>query len=308
MAVKPLLAGIDAGGTTFKLGLADDAGALLVRDRVETGAPAETIAAASQRLRELAEDLGGSIKAVGIASFGPVDVDPNSSSYGTILNTPKEGWSQTPLAAGLRNELDVPATLDTDVNAALLAEREFGAAQNTKRAAYVTIGTGVGVGLYTGSDFAGRPYHPELGHIRVERHPEDQNFEGVCAIHGACLEGLVSAPALIERYGRLEGLGRDHTCWDMAGWYLAQLSIVIMLGWRVERVVLGGGVMNADALLPAARRQYTDLMAGYLSPEECDAERVIQCAALGDDAGIVGAILLAGRGRRRRPISLLRPR
>lgn len=295
MRNKRLFAGIDAGGTTFKLGVADKAGTLLDTARVPTTLPAETIAAAAATLTSMAQAAGGEISAVGLASFGPVDVDPASPDYGSILNTPKAGWSGAPLRCAVANALGVPVVLDTDVNAALLAEMAVGAAQSVDRAAYITIGTGVGVGVRINDQFAGRPFHPELGHIRVERHAEDAHHDGVCAIHGGCLEGLLSAPALMSRYGALASLPADHVCWRIAGFYVAQLCLTLSLGWRVERIVLGGGVMNAAALLHQSRVQYGTLMRGYLSGIESAPEELIARAGLGDDAGLWGAIMLAQR-------------
>lgn len=293
MTTGRLIGGVDAGGTTFKLGVADNFGVLLEKARIPTTSPEETIEAAAAALRELARSAGGEIAALGIASFGPVDVDPASPSYGSILTTPKVGWSGAPLRSALAAALGVPAILDTDVNAALLAEMAAGAAQRIDRAAYVTIGTGVGVSVRINSEFAARPFHPEFGHIRVERHPEDLDFKGVCGIHGGCLEGLLSAPALISRFGALEALPSDHACWRIAGFYIGQLCLALSLGWRVERIVLGGGVMNADALIGQCRLHYATLMRGYLSGVESDPTNLIARAALGDDAGLSGAIMLA---------------
>jgi fructokinase len=261
--------------------------------RVPTTSPEETIKAAAASLKDLARSAGGEIAALGIGSFGPVNVDPASPNYGSILKTPKAGWSGAALRSALADAVGAPAVLDTDVNAALIAEMTAGAARQSDRAAYVTSGAGVGVGVRINSAFAGRPYHPELGHIRVERHPEDMEFEGVCGFHGACLEGLMSAPALISRYGALETLPPDHACWRIAGFYTAQLCLILSLGWRVERIVLGGGVMNAETLLDQCRRQYGSLMQGYVSGVESDPEGLIVRAALGDDAGLSGALLLA---------------
>ena len=290
---KLLLAGIDAGGTTFKLGVAAVGGALLDRAVVETTSPDETIEASVNVLRNMAAKHDAELIALGVASFGPVDVDSGSVNYGTILDTPKKGCSGAKLKAKLESALSTPVTLDTDVNAALIAERTYGAAQGSQRAAYITVGTGVGVGVLIGEDFAGRPFHPELGHIRVERHPDDVAFPGVCAIHGGCLEGLLSAPALIERFGILEERVEDDPCWDIAGSYLAQLCLTLSLGFRLERIVVGGGVLNAPSLLGRTRREFVKLLGPYLREEEREAESLIVRAALGDNAGLLGAIELA---------------
>ncbi|NJM34022.1 MAG: ROK family protein [Rhodomicrobium sp.] len=288
-----LIGGIDAGGTTFKLGVADRSGGLLGKARVATASPAATFEAAAKLLEKLAHAAGGEIAALGIASFGPVDVDLASPNYGSILKTPKAGWSGAPVRHALSQALGVPVILDTDVNAALLAEMNAGAAQQVGRAAYITIGTGVGVGVRINGEFAARPHHPELGHIRVERHTEDREYGGVCSIHGGCIEGLLSAPALIARYGALEALPADHVCWRIAGFYVAQLCLILSLGWRVERIVLGGGVTNAQALMVQSRLHYGTLMQDYITGIESDPAKLIVRAALGDDAGLAGAFILA---------------
>lgn len=292
---KRLLAGIDAGGTTFKLGVADAAGRLLDKTRIPTRGPEQTLAASASALRQLERKCGGQIAILGVASFGPVDVDHTSPGYGTILETPKPGWSGAPLKSSIENALGVRAVIETDVNAALIAEGSGGAARDCERSAYVTIGTGVGVGVRIDGVFAGRPYHPEFGHIRVERHGRDGRFPGVCAIHGACLEGLLSAPALVARFGELETLPENDPCWEIAAWYLAQLCLALMLAFRLQRIVIGGGVMNAPSLLAITRKHYVGLLGAYLREDERDAERVIVKAALGDNAGLAGAIELARR-------------
>lgn len=292
MAAPRLFAGIDVGGATLKLGVAGEDGPPLGKIRVRTNGPEETVAAAAVALRELERGAAGEIVALGIASFGPVDIDPRSPTYGTILKTPKQGWSGAPLRAMMAHALRVPVALDTDVNAALLAEWTYGAAKGTDRAAYVTVGTGVGVSVRINGEFAGRPVHPELGHIRVERHQSDTAFDGLCSVHGNCLEGFLSAPALAARFGELEALSVDDPCWTVAGWYLAQLCLTLSLGWRVQRIVLGGGVMNAPALLHRTRAQYSAFMNHYLTNEN-DENQLMVRAALGDDSGVSGAIALA---------------
>lgn len=291
---RALIAGIDAGGTTFKLGVADTDGRLLAKARVPTTTPEETVSAAAQTLRELAEGVGGQITRLGVATFGPVDVDEASARYGTILSTPKAGWSDTPLLGKLSEALGVPGRLDTDVNGALEAEMQLGAGRGLSRAAYITVGTGIGVGLKADGQFAGRPLHPELGHIRVARHPEDDGYEGRCAFHKDCLEGLSAAPALSDRFGDLENLGADHPVWDMAGYYLAQLCLTLALGSRLERIVLGGGVLGAPTLIGSVQRHFARLDGGYL-PEAIRPEELLQKAQLGDDAGLLGSFLIARR-------------
>lgn len=188
----------------------------------------------------------------------------------------------------------MPSVLDTDVNGALEAEMTMGAGRGLDRVAYVTVGTGIGVGIKTGSSFAARPFHPELGHIRVERHQRDGDFQGHCSFHGGCLEGLCAAPALIARFGALERLSKKHEAWDLAGFYLAQLCLALCLGYRVERIILGGGVLEAEGVLRSVREHFASLMNSYLADQRSP-DNLITSAALGTEAGLLGAILLASR-------------
>ena len=290
--VKRLLIGIDAGGTTFKYGMSEAGGPVLAQGRVPTTSPSETIACLRKLCAEKVQSLGGDIAAIGIASFGPLEIDPLSSQYGTILKTPKEGWSGTPLLRLVADAFGVPIAIDTDVNAAVRAELASQEQGGIERAAYVTIGTGVGVGVMTVGHLAGTPLHPELGHIRVARHPEDHAFDGVCPFHGDCLEGLAAAPALIQRFGPLEDLSTDHEVWELAGYYVGQLCLTLSSAFRLQRILIGGGVSEADGLLPAVRRSFAQLNGSYL-PEGLYPDDLIQKARLGEDAGLAGALHLA---------------
>ena len=291
MAETPLVAGVDAGGTTFKLAVAPPGERPASHVRVDTTTPERTVTAAATALRALAAGAGGRIEAVGIASFGPVDIDPVSPRYGTVLATPKPGWTGTPLLGALAEALGVPGVIQTDVNGALLAERRWGAAKDAARAAYVTVGTGIGVGIANGDGFAGAPRHPELGHVRVARARGD-DYPGRCPFHADCLEGMAAAPALADRFGALEALDDDAPAWPLLAIYLAQLTLTLSLAFRLDRIVLGGGVMNAPGLLDRVRRAHAASMAGYVA----DPPGLIARAALGDEAGVAGACLLASDG------------
>lgn len=285
--------GIDAGGTTFKCAVAAPDGRVIDSRRIPVSLPDETIAACLGFFREVMETRGGRLTALGIASFGPVDVDPASPDYGRLLGTPKQGWSGTRLRARFAAALGVPVVLDTDVNGALAAELQKGAAKGLSRAAYVTVGTGIGAAIYGPGGFYGRPSHPEFGHIRVARHPDDMSFSGTCSFHGDCLEGLASGPAITRRFGDPELLGPDHPAWDIEAFYLAQGCASLMLIARPERILLGGGVMLADGLMPKVRAAFAAQLNGYLELSAADAEAIIQRPALGDDAGMLGALTLA---------------
>ena len=288
-----LIGGIDAGGTTFKCALADATGHVVESCRIPVSTPDETIGNCLGFFRTALAARGARLAGLGIASFGPVDVDPASPDYGTLLATPKPGWSGVRLRERFAAALGVPVVLDTDVNGALTAELEIGAARGMRSAAYVTVGTGIGVSVFGPGGFLARPAHPELGHIRVQRHPDDAAFGGVCSFHGACLEGLASAAALTRRHGDPAMLPREHPAWDIEAFYLAQLCVTLALAVRPERILLGGGVMLAYGLMPRVRSQFASLMGGYLAYTDGDIETLIQRPALGDDAGMIGAVTLA---------------
>lgn len=286
-----IFGGIDGGGTTFKCGIGNSDGQLIDTHRVPTTTPYETLAACASYFRSIAGPDG--LKGLGIASFGPVDIDPRSAGYGTILTTPKPGWSGTDLRAVFRDSLSVDAVVDTDVNGALLAEMRHGAAKGARSAAYITVGTGIGAGLFVNGALAGGPTHPEFGHIPLHRHPGDHDFGGVCPFHGDCLEGLASVTAMRARWGEPAALPATHPGWTIIASYLAQACRVLTLTLRLERIVIGGGLMLAPHLLGLVRAAYDAQMAGYLGDMAVPGEALIRRPGLGDDAGLVGAVLLA---------------
>ena len=288
--VASLHGGIDAGGTSFKCGVADESGHLVDTRRVPVTTPDETLKRCAAFFC-----AQGPLESFGIASFGPVDVDPDSPGYGTILESPKAGWAGINLRAHFEEALGVAVRLDTDVNGALLAEIQRGAAKDAASAAYVTIGTGIGAGVFANDALVGKPRHPEFGHIPVRRAPGDEATRSVCPFHSDCLEGLASASAMTARYGDPAQLPEDHPGWDAQADYLAQACRVLSLAFRLERIVLGGGLMQAGHLLARVRAAYTAQMAGYADASKEAADALIVCAGLGDDAGLHGAILL-GRG------------
>lgn len=292
MSENALHGGIDAGGTTFKCGLADASGTLIASHRVPVTTPEETLAAAAGWF---IEQIGpGRLNTFGIASFGPIDVDPRSASYGTITGSAKPGWSGINLRAHFADALGLPVTLDTDVNGALLAEMKQGTAQGCASSAYVTVGTGIGAGLFANGGFLGRPSHPEFGHIALRRHPGDGDFKSVCPFHDDCLEGLASVRAIRARAGAPEELSADHPVWDIAADYLAQAARALTLTFRPERIILGGGLMLAPHLIFRIRKSFDQQMGGYL--EHAPPNELITTPGLGDNAGLIGAILLGQQG------------
>ena len=286
-----VLAGIDAGGTTYKCALASLDGEIITSRRIPVTTPEATINLSCTYLFEELTARNLDLMRLGVASFGPIDVDPASSTYGSILTTPKPFWNEAPVRTMLQERMGVEVVVDTDVNGALGAEMKWGAAKDATTAAYMTIGTGIGAGIYANGAFLGRPSHPEFGHIRMQRHPAD-NFEGVCPLHSDCLEGLASAPAIAARFGDPTALPDDHIVWEMESFYLAQACLSLSLTIRPQVIILGGGVMLRDGLLERVRSSYAQLNNGYL-----DDTLRIERPDLGDNAGLKGGILLAMNGR-----------
>jgi fructokinase len=265
---------IEAGGTKFVCGIGtgpDDFRTV----RIPTTSPGETIAAAVEFLR------GADIASVGIGSFGPV-------KDGWITNTPKAGWRNVDLAGEVSRALDVPVGFDTDVNAAALAEAEWGAARGLPSCLYLTVGTGIGGGaIFDGAPLRGL-MHPEMGHIRI---PSDGRT-GVCPFHGDCLEGLASGPAMAARWGRpAEELPAGHPAWDEEARYLALAVANFAFTLGPARVILGGGVMRQPQLFPLIRAEFAKLLNHYLPVPD----GYIAPPGLGDRAGVLGALLLASR-------------
>ncbi len=287
-----LIGGVEAGTATFKCALADVTGHLLETCHVPVTSPEDTIGGCLGFFREALQQRGQRLSGLGIASSGPVVIDPASPDYGMLLATPRPGWSGTRLTQRFFAALGVPVVLDTDVNSALVAEMEHGAARGAHSAAYVTVGASVGAAISGAGGGLSRA-HPEFGHIRVQRHPLDQDFAGVCAHHGACLEGLASASALIRRFDDPSLLPADHPAWTIEAFYLAQACLALSLIARPERILLGGSVMMAEGLMPKVRAEFGRLLNGHPDLGDGDIETLIQRPALGNDAGMIGAITLA---------------
>jgi fructokinase len=290
-----LYGAIEAGGTKFRCELARGLDQVLIEARIPTTTPEETLA----RVRDFftqASARFGSPAALGIASFGPVDVDTRSLTWGRILPTPKAGWGGTDLVGFMRKQVGCPVAIDTDVNAAARAELEFGAGRGLHSLVYVTVGTGIGGGAV----IDGRPIrgmlHPEMGHIRVRRDSEDLQFKGICPFHGDCLEGLASGPAIVARWGApLSTLARGHIGHRIIGDYLGQLVNSIALVLSAERVVFGGGVLEDPGLLDLIRSSASALLNGYLPSDRLapDLEGYLALPGLGTRSGLMGALLLA---------------
>jgi fructokinase len=290
-----LVAGIEAGGTKMLCAVATGDGRVVAQQRIATAAPEETFAAIADFYRR-ARDRHGPVKAGGVASFGPLDLDRASPRYGSLVATPKFGWSSVDMRGRVAAILDAPIAIDTDVNCAALAEQRNGAGQGLDRLCYVTIGTGIGMGWIEGGRLAVGMGHPEAGHLRVPRAPGDEAFPGTCPYHGDCLEGLACGPAIAARWGKsAELLAQDHVGWQYEAHYIACLCVDLMYAMRPQRIILGGGVMAGPSLYDRVRRRFAELAGGYaLDRWSSDPARFICPPGLQNpSAGLVGAIELA---------------
>ena len=277
---------IEAGGTKFVLGVADANGTILDRTRIPTLMPDETIGA-------MLEWFGarGAYSAIGLATFGPVELDRASPQWGHILKTAKPGWTGADLAGPLQRRFACPVIVDTDVNGAALAEATWGAGKGEQVVLYFTIGTGVGGGaVINGRTLRGKG-HPEMGHFRLPRHPDDLNYAGKCPFHGDCVEGLTAGPAIFDRWGKtLSDLPPDHPAHDIISWYIAQLVVSMQAIFEPGKLILGGGVMATPGLIDRVREKAVKLGGGYF---RSDASTMISAPGLGDNAGLMGAFALA---------------
>jgi len=295
MGVPRFFGAVEAGGTKFVVAIGDDRGQILAQERFPTSDPNTTIAAAQCCLRRYA-DAWGPLTAIGVASFGPVELDKTSARHGFIGRTPKAGWSGTDIAGAFAREFLCPVGFDMDVSAAALAEHRWGSARDVDNLVYLTIGTGIGGGvMVNGAPIRGL-MHPEVGHIHPRRHPLDAGFNGVCPFHGDCLEGLASGPAIHARTGTsLQQLDAAHPQWEIEADYLGQLCALLVLTISPQRIVMGGGVMSQPRLLPLIRERLRHWLGGYIDRDEIltGIERYVVAPELGDNAGIRGALILA---------------
>jgi fructokinase len=275
--------GVETGGSKWECAIGTGPDDLRSTETIATTTPAETIA----RVIEFFEGEGP-VAAVGIGSFGPIDPDPESATWGYITSTPKPGWAHTDVAPEIRRRLDVPVAFDTDVNAAALGEHRWGAARGLDTFSYITVGTGIGGGGMAGGKLLHGLVHPEVGHLRIPHDRDRDPFDGVCPFHGDCLEGLASGRAIEARWGRRpEELDRDKQVWELQALYLALGLVSVISVLSPERILIGGGVMRQPALLPLVQREAARLMNGY------QRAGTIMSPALAPRSGVLGAIALA---------------
>jgi len=292
-----MLGGIEAGGTKFVCVVGTGPDDIRAELRVPTTSPRETLAAALQFFHAQ-QAVHGPLDALGIGSFGPVDLHPASERFGYITSTPKPGWANTDLAGVFRRGLGVPVAFDTDVNAAALGEWRYGAARGLDTFLYLTVGTGIGGSALVDGRVLHGLVHPEMGHVRVARDHRVDPFAGACPFHGDCLEGLASGTAMAARWGRpAHELPTAHPAWTLEAHYLAQALQGFVCTLSPQRIVMGGGVMDQPQLLPRVRHELQTLLHGYIQAPELlrEIDAYVVPPTLGRRAGALGALVLAER-------------
>ena len=284
------LGAIEAGGTKWICALGTEAGELIDVQVIPTGPPAKTLAAAQLFFHE--RELPS---ALGIASFGPLELDPDSPLSGQITTTAKPGWSYTDIVTPFSEGLGVPVALDSDVNAAALAECRRGAGQGLQNVVYITVGTGIGAGFVVDSKVLRGNGHPEFGHTRVLHDDAADPFAGSCPYHGDCLEGLASGEAMRRRWGHPSEEIETPAAWQLEAHYLALAVTNLIYTIAPQRIVLGGGVMAHPQLLEMVREDAAGLLAGYAVQPGAghDLTRLIVSPALAPLAGLHGGLELA---------------
>jgi len=288
-----LFGGIEAGGTKFVCAVGTGPDDLRNEVRFPTTTPEETIGRAIEYFAEQAQQEP--LAAIGISSFGPVDPNPNSPTFGYITTTPKPGWAQTDFGGVIGRAIGVPVGFDTDVNGAALGEHRWGAAQGLDTFIYLTIGTGLGGGGMVQGNLMHGLIHPEMGHTRPQRHPDD-DYPGACPFHGDCLEGMAAGPALEGRWGQPgQTLPPDHPAWDIEAHYLAMGLVNFICTLSPQRIIMGGGVMEQEHLFPMIRQKVQKYLNGYVQAPEIleQIDAYIVPPGLGNKAGVLGAIALA---------------
>lgn len=283
--------GIEAGGTKFVCAVGTGPENILAKTQFSTTTPPETLGKAIEFFREYMP-----LKAIGTASFGPLDLDVNSPSYGSITTTPKPGWANTSLVKPLQDALGIPVAIDTDVNGAALGEWKWGAAKGLDTFIYLTIGTGIGGGAMIKGKLVHGLTHPEMGHILIPHDRQTDPFAGSCPYHHDCLEGLASGTAVAKRWGVLpDSLPTGHEAWRLETKYLASGVMNFILTLSPQKVIMGGGIMKVPGLLEGVRKTVKNLLNNYVNAPAINdkIDEYIVAPGLGYMSGVLGAIALA---------------
>ena len=290
-----MFGGIEGGGTKFVCAVSTGPNDIQREERFPTTTPVETLDKAIAFFKKAEQDFGR-LSALGFASFGPIDPNPASPTYGFILPTPKPNWSNANVLGMLKSAFDIPMAFDLDVNGSALGEGLWGAAQGLDTFIYLTVGTGIGGGVMANGKLLHGLLCPEMGHILLPHDRARDPFEGACPFHQDCFEGLASGPALEKRWGqKAETLSLDHPAWELEAHYIAMALANYIYTLSPQRIIIGGGVGGNERLLPLIRRNVQNLLNGYVQAPSITqniAEYIVP-PALGVRAGMLGAIALA---------------
>ncbi len=286
-----LYGSLEAGGTKFICAIGDENFKLLEKVQFPTTTPYETIEKTVEFFQRFGDDLAG----LAIGSFGPIDIDKNSATYGYITSTPKPHWSHVNLVGKIRETLNVPIYFTTDVNSSAYGEilARKNAHQKVENLVYYTIGTGIGAGIMQRGNFIGGNGHTEVGHIYMAKHPADSDFNGVCPFHNGCLEGLAAGPSLEARTGiRGENIELNNPVWDVQAYYIAQAAVSATLNFRPDVIVFGGGVMAQSHMLNRVREKFQVLLDDYVPVPDLT-EYIVTPAVAGNGSATLGNFALA---------------
>lgn len=281
---------LEAGGTKMVCAIGNEKGEIFEQISIPTDAPEITIPKLVEYFKEK------DIEALGIGCFGPIDLNEQSETYGYITSTPKLKWVNYDMVGTFKKALHIPVGFDTDVNGSVLGEATFGCAQGLENVIYITIGTGVGVGVVSNGKLLHGMMHPESGHILLVKHPSD-TYAGKCPYHGCCLEGMAAGPAIEDRWGaKAYDLKDNMAVWELEAYYIAQALVNYIYTYSPQKIILGGGVMHQEQLFALIRKEVLRLNNGYIMTKEMqDIEHYIVPASLHDDQGIMGALELGVR-------------
>lgn len=282
------LGALEAGGTKMVCAIGNEQGEVLERMSIPTESPAITIPKLIAYFKER------EVEALGIGCFGPIDLNRSSDTYGYITTTPKLEWINYNIVGAFQDALDIPVGFDTDVNGSALGEATWGITRGLENSIYLTFGTGVGAGIITNGKLLHGMLHPEAGHLLLAKHPEDQ-YEGKCPYHKTCLEGLAAGPAIEARWGKkgVELADRKEV-WELEAYYIGQALVNYIVTLSPQRIILGGGVMHQEHMMPLVRQEVIRQLNGYLCTKELqDIENYIVLPSLNDNQGIMGALKLA---------------
>ncbi len=279
---------LEAGGTKMVCAVGLEDGTIIDEVVIKSETPEETMPKIIDYFKK------SDVDSLGIACFGPISLDKKRPDYGCILTTPKLVWQNYNMLGRLKSELDIPMEIDTDVNGSCLGEITFGCAKGLDSVIYITIGTGIGVGIAINGKLLHGMLHPEAGHILLTRHPKD-TFNGFCPFHSNCFEGLAAGPAIEKRFGKPGyELADNDLAWEIESYYISQAVSNYVMTLSPKKIILGGGVMHQEQLFPLIRKQTLEMLNGYIVTDELkDIDNYIVPASLNDKQGIMGAIQLA---------------